>query len=147
MAINYQLTKCLNPSGVDGTDYYSARAKKTSDYTFKELAADLSLATTVTRGDAMAVLASIKPFITNALLAGRRVVLDDLGSLQLSVRSKCFTKAEMDAADFIPSTKLKGFGIRFRAESGLRGDLVQNVRYQVVANEHYDPSKKKKTEE
>ena len=82
MPVNYNIAKCKNPAGVEGTDYYS----------FEDLAADLSLATTVTRGDALAVLASIKPFVTKALLGGRRVVLDDLGAIQLGVRSKCFPR-------------------------------------------------------
>jgi hypothetical protein len=33
MAINYNVSKCKNPTGwVEGTDYYSNKAKKTSDH-------------------------------------------------------------------------------------------------------------------
>ena len=32
MAINYKVSKCKNPKGVEGTDYYSNKAKKTSDH-------------------------------------------------------------------------------------------------------------------
>ena len=95
MALNYNVAKCKNPNGAEGVDYFSCKARKTSDYTFKELAQDINNSTTVTKADAMAVLASMKPFIESALLSGRRVVLDDLGSLVISVRSKCFTKADM----------------------------------------------------
>ena len=143
MAINYNISKCKNPNGVEGTDYYSCKAKKTSDYTFKELAADVSLATTVTKGDAMAVLASVKPFIKNALLAGRRVVLDDLGSFVIGVRSKCFTQEDMAAKDFAPAGKIKGYSLRFRPEPELKGDINQAISYHIVASEAYDPAKKK----
>ena len=143
MAINYNVSKCKNPNGVEGVDYYSCRARKTSDYSFKELAQDINNSTTVTKADAMAVLASVKPFILSALLSGRRVVLDDLGSLVLSVRSKCFTQEEMQEKDFVPSAKIKGFGIIFRPEVELKADLVKGIRYQIVASEAYDPAKKR----
>ena len=135
MAINYNISKCKNPNGVAGTDYYSCKARKTSDYTFKELAADVSLATTVTKGDAMAVLASIKPFLKNALLAGRRVVLDDLGSLVIGIRSKCFTQTDMAAEGFAPAGKIKGYSIRFRPEPELKADIKQGISYQRIAND------------
>ena len=143
MAINYNVAKCKNPNGAEGVAYYSCKARKTSDYTFKELAQDINNSTTVTKADAMAVLASMKPFIANALLGGRRVVLDDLGSLVISVRSKCFTQEDMQAKDFVPSAKIKGFGLIFRPEVELKKDITMGVRYQIVASEAYDPAKKK----
>ena len=143
MAINYNVAKCKNPNGAEGVDYFSCKARKTSDYTFKELAQDINNSTTVTKADAMAVLASMKPFIANALLGGRRVVLDDLGSLVISVRSKCFTQEDMQAKDFVPSAKIKGFGLIFRPEVELKKDITMGVRYQIVASEAYDPAKKK----
>ena len=143
MAINYNVAKCKNPNGAEGVDYFSCKARKTSDYTFKELAQDINNSTTVTKADAMAVLASMKPFIANALLGGRRVVLDDLGSLVISVRSKCFTKADMQESDFVPSAKIKGYGIIFRPEVDLKKDIAKSMRYQIVASEAYDPAKKK----
>ena len=84
MAITYKVAKCRNPKNPD-VDYFKGTAVKNSDYDFEDLVADVALATTVTKGDAMAVLASIKPFITKALLAGRRVVLNDLGSLVIGL--------------------------------------------------------------
>ena len=36
--INYKVSKCKNTKGVEDTDYFSCKAAKTSDYTFKELA-------------------------------------------------------------------------------------------------------------
>ena len=89
MSINYKVSRCKNPgkNAVQGVNYFSCKASKVSDYDFKELAEDIATATTVTKADALAVLASIKPYIKNALLSGRRVVLNDLGSFVISVRS------------------------------------------------------------
>lgn len=81
MAINYKVSRCVNPSGIEGVDYYSAKAVKTGDYSFDDLARDINNSTTVTAADAMAVLKAMKSFIINALLAGRVVVLNDLGRL------------------------------------------------------------------
>ena len=33
MAINYKVSRCKSPKGVEGTDYYSCKTKKTSYYT------------------------------------------------------------------------------------------------------------------
>ena len=141
--INYKVSKCKNPKGDESKTYYSGKAVKTGEYTFDDLAADINNSTTVTKADAMAVLASVKPVILSALLAGRRVVLDDLGSLVLSVRSKCFTQEEMQEKDFVPSAKIKGYGIIFRPEVDLKKNLAKSMRYQIVASEAYDPAKKK----
>lgn len=63
MSVQYSVSKCKNPgkTAIEGTTYYSCKAKKVSDYSFDELAEDVANATTVTRGDALAVLASINP--------------------------------------------------------------------------------------
>jgi len=120
MAINYKISRCKNPgkNAVEGTTYYSNKAQKTSDYTFDDLASDISYSTTVTKADAMAVLASIKPFITRALLGGQVVVLQDLGRLQVTIQSKCFSQDTMSASDFSPSMMIKGHKIIFRPGEG-----------------------------
>ena len=133
MSINYKVSRCKNPKGIEGTTYYSCKANKTSDYAFNELAEDIATATTVTKADAMAVLASIKPYVKNALLAGRRVVLNDLGSFSISVRSKCFSEDAMQADDFSPSAKIKGYHINFRPEVTLKKEIAQKISFKRIA--------------
>ena len=133
--INYKVSKCKNPKGVEGTDYYSCKASKTSDYTFKELAQDIAYSTTCTKADALAVLSSIKPFVQNALLSGRRVVLEDLGSFVIGIRSKCFSADTMAASDFAPSAMIKGIAVNFRPESKLITELRANVQYERIVEE------------
>lgn len=108
-------------------NYYSCRAIKSNDYTFDELAEDISFSTTVTKPDAQAVLAVIKPFVTKALLAGRAVVLEDLGRFQISLQSKCFTEETMAADDFIASSKIKGHRILFRPEVSLKKEIASKL--------------------
>ena len=135
MSVNYAVKKCKNPAGVEGTDYYSCRAIKTNDYTFDELAEDISLATTVTKPDAQAVLGVIKLFITKALLAGRAVVLNDLGRFQISLQSKCFTAEELADKEFIPSSKIKGHRILFRPEAKLKKEVASKLSLNRIASE------------
>jgi len=137
MAINYKISRCKNPgkNAVEGTTYYSNKAQKTSDYTFDDLASDISYSTTVTKADAMAVLASIKPFITRALLGGQVVVLQDLGRLQVTIQSKCFSQDAMAASDFSPSTMIKGHKIIFRPEKGLKNDIAGGIQLHRLTEE------------
>ena len=135
MAINYKISRCKNPKGVEGTTYFSCKASKTSDYTFEELSEDIATATTVTKADALAVLASIKPYIQAALLAGRRVVLNDLGSFVIGIRSKCFTKADMQDEEFTPGSKIKGYAVHFRPEPALKKELSLGIQYKRIASE------------
>lgn len=137
MAINYKISRCKNPgkNAVEGTTYFSNKAQKTSDYTFDDLASDISYSTTVTKADAMAVLASIKPFITRALLGGQVVVLQDLGRLQVTIQSKCFSQDAMAASDFSPSMMIKGHKIIFRPEKGLKNDIAGGIQLHRLTEE------------
>ena len=135
MAINYKVLKCKNPNGQDGTTYASCRAVKVNDYTFDDLAEDIAFATTCTKGDAMAVLASIKPFIVKALLGGRRVVLNDLGSFVIGIHGKCFPQAAIDADEFSPSAMIKGWRVLFRPEVALKKELAKGVKYKRLSSE------------
>ena len=135
MSVNYAVKKCKNPKGVEGTDYYSCRAIKTNDYTFDELAEDISLATTVTKPDAQAVLGVIKLFITKALLAGRSVVLNELGRFQISLQSKCFTAEDLSDKEFVPSSKIKGHRILFRPEAALKKEVASKLSLNRIASE------------
>lgn len=127
MSVTYAVRKCKNPKGVEGVNYFSCRSIKTNDYTFEELAEDISFSTTVTKPDAQAVLAVIKPFITKALLAGRAVVLEDLGRFQISLQSKCFSEDSMSAEDFVASSKIKGHRIVFRPEVSLKKEIASKL--------------------
>ena len=135
MSVNYAVKKCKNPNGIEGVNYYSCRAIKANDYDFEELAEDISLATTVTKPDAQAVLGVIKLFITKALLNGRRVVLNDLGAFIMGVRGKCYDQNRMKTEDFSPSAMIKGWTLKFQPEVKLKKSLNEGFRLQRVSSE------------
>ena len=134
MALTYKVVKCRNPKNPE-TDYFHGVAVKTGDYDFEDLADDIALATTCTKGDIMAVLASIKPFITKALLNGNRVVLNDLGAFIMGVRGKCYDQNRMKTEDFSPSAMIKGWTLKFQPEVKLKKSLSEGFRLQRVSSE------------
>ena len=137
MSINYKVTRCKNPgkNAVQGVHYYAGRAVKSSDYTFENLADDINNATTVTKADALAVLASIKPFITKALLNGQAVVLNDIGRFQISLQGKCYSQDAMAASDFSPSAMITGHKIVFRPEVGLKKSIAGGISLKRIVPE------------
>ena len=128
------MAKCRNPRNPDA-EYYKGTAVKTGDYSFDDLAEDIALATTCTKGDILAVLASIKPFITKALLNGNRVVLNDLGAFHISVQGKCYPKEILSAEDFSPSAQIKSHRIVFRPEVNLKKEVAKGFKLQRISSE------------
>ena len=135
MPVTYAIKKVKNPKGVEGVDYYHGRVIKTGDYNSEDLVEDINNSTTVTQADALAVLRSMKSFITKALLAGQRVVLNDLGSLQIGLRGKCYSQDAMAASDFAPSAMIKGHTFRFRPEVKLKNDIAAHLSIKRISSE------------
>lgn len=133
--INYKVAKCKNPKGIEGVNYFSGRAIKTSDYTFEDLANDINNSTTVTKADALAVLASIKPFLTKALLGGQAVVLQDIGRFQISLQGKCYPGETMESDEFNPSSMIKGHRIVFRPEAKLKKEVAAGISLKRISSE------------
>ena len=135
MPVTYAVKKVKNPKGQDGVDYFHGRVIKTGDYNFEDLVEDINNSTTVTQADALAVLRSMKSFITKALLAGQRVVLNDLGSLQIGLRGKCYTAEDMNSKEFSPSSKIKGHTFRFRPEVKLKNEIAANLSIKRISSD------------
>ena len=134
MPITYKVAKCRNPKNPD-VDFFKGTAVKTGDYSFDDLAEDIALATTCTKGDILAVLASIKPFITKALLNGNRVVLNDLGAFHISVQGKCYPAEVMAQEEFSPSSMIKSHRVVFRPEVKLKKDIAKGFKLQRISSE------------
>ena len=134
MPITYRVSKCSNPKYPE-VDYFKGTAVKTGDYSFEDLADDIALATTCTKGDIMAVLASIKPFITKALLGGQRVVLDDLGSFHITLQGKCYNAASLSDPEFKPSEMIRSHRIVFRPEVALKKTIARDLKIKRISSE------------
>ena len=132
--INYRVSKCRNPKYPE-VDYFKGTAVKTGEYTFDDLANDINNSTTVTKADAKAVLASIKPFVIKALLGGQVVVLEDLGRLQISLQGKCYNAETMASEEFSPSAMIKSHRIVFRPDKDLKKDIAKDFRLKRVSSD------------
>ena len=135
MAITYKVVKVKNPKGADGVDFYAGRAVKTSDYSFDELMEDIESSTTVTEADAAAVLKAIKKHVKKNLLAGRRVVLEDIGALKVNVKGKCYTASMMQEEDFQPSAFIKGVAVNFRPDAQMFKAIRSEYKLQRISSE------------
>ena len=132
--INYKVSKCRNPKNPD-TDYFKGTTVKSGEYTFDDLANDINNSTTVTKADAMAVLASIKPYITKALLAGQVVVLQDIGRFQVTLQGKCYTSEDLADKEFSPSAMIKSHRILFRPEAKLKKDVSSGISLKRISSD------------
>ncbi|MBO4589598.1 MAG: hypothetical protein J5698_01315 [Bacteroidaceae bacterium] len=134
MAITYKVLKCTNPKGSQGVQYATDRAVKTGDYSFKELAEDIQFSTTVTKADVVAVLTAAQEYIKKGLLAGQRVVLDEIGALRLNLKARCFAQSAISGDDFDPSTFIKGVRVSFRPEASLIKNLRANYSVRRISS-------------
>ena len=132
--INYKVSKCRNPKNPD-TDYFKGTTVKSGEYTFDDLANDINNSTTVTKADAMAVLASIKPYITKALLAGQVVILQDIGHFQVSLQGKCYNAETLADKEFKPAEMIKSHRIVFRPDKELKKELKDNIVLRRISSE------------
>lgn len=135
MAVNYAVMKTKNPNGIEGTDYFHGRAVKTSDYDFEDLAGDVQMSTTVTEADVLGVLRAMKGYIVKALLAGRVVVLNDIGRFQIGLKGKCYTAETMQAEGFTPASMIKGHRIVFRPDAKLKSAVAGALTLKRVSSE------------
>ena len=135
MAVNYAVMKTKNPNGIEGTDYFHGRAVKTSDYDFEDLAGDVQMSTTVTEADVLGVLRAMKGYIVKALLAGRVVVLNDIGRFQIGLKGKCYNAETLADKEFKPADMIKGHRIAFRPEAKLKSAIAGALTLKRVSSE------------
>lgn len=92
-------------------NYWYGRAVTLGSVSTKDLAEELSHATTVTRADIMAVLIELSVAIQRHLLNSQSVHLDGLGSFRVGIKSTPTEKKE----DF-KASKIKSFHIIYTPE-------------------------------
>lgn len=135
MAINYAVTKCANPKGIEGVDYFKPRVVKVDDYTIDELVTDINDATGMSDIDVRAVLTALGKQVRKGLLSGRTVVLENLGRISVGMKTRCFSRDAMAASDFSPSAMIKGVHVNFRPDAGILKDLRMKRTLRRVSSE------------
>ena len=134
MAISFKVAKCRNPKFPDA-EYYKGTAVKNGELNFDKLAKRINDSTTVSQADCYAVLKSMKSIITEALIEGQVVVLDDLGRFQVTVQGKSYPKDVLTEKEFKPSEMIRGHKIVFRPDPELKKDLKKEFKLQRVSSD------------
>lgn len=135
MAINYAITKCSNPNGIEGVDYYVPRVVKVDDYTMERLIEDINDATGMSDIDVRGVLSALGKQIRKALLDGRVVVMEGLGRISVGIKARCFNAETMADSDFQPSMMIKDVHINFRPDVNILKDLRSKRSLRRISSE------------
>lgn len=135
MAINYAVTKCANPKGIEGVDYFKPRVVKVDDYTIDELVTDINDATGMSDIDVRAVLTALGKQVRKGLLGGRTVVLEDLGRISVGMKTRCFPREALTDKEFSPSAMIKSVHVNFRPDVGILKDLRMKRTLRRVSSE------------
>ncbi len=135
MAVTYAVTKCSNPNGVEGVEYFVPRVVKVDDYTMDRLVEDINDATGMSDIDVRGVLSALGKQIRKALLDGRVVVMEGLGRISVGIKAKCFSRDVMAASDFSPSAMIKDVHINFRPDVNILKDLRSKRSLRRISSE------------
>ena len=135
MSIFYKVAPATNPAGDEGIDYAACRRTKSGDYDLETMSADISNATSVTQADVKGILAAYFYEITRHLRDGNPVKIDEIGTFNARVRSKCFAQSLISRADFRPSSFIKSKGIRYTPDVSLKKYVRDYASYKRVSSD------------
>lgn len=138
LKLNYQVRPCVNPNGETGVDYAANATVKTDDYSFDDLCDNIQFACTMTKSDVKALLVSALNFIRQDLLNGERVLLENLGSFQVHLRSKCYKQSLIGTDGFDPADYISGIRVHYRPDKDLTRHLRESVSFQRIPSELMD---------
>ena len=125
MAVRYIKTKQTYFIKGEMKEKCRARILRDSPMRLDELATNISHATTVSRPDVLAVLAALEEEIANAVLNGRPVKLEHLGSFTPSITAKVCDKAK----DVTPET-IEQFSCKYTPSKYMKKKF-EEVHYQL----------------
>ena len=132
--IQIKKTKSTNPSTKElGWVFRPANVKAT---TISDVAEQMALTTTHSKGETVAVMTDFVPNLINALLSNQKVTISDLGTFELKLSSGW--KAEKGDLAKTDVT----FGINFKPCKSLKNKLagIESDQIAVVASESLEES-------
>ncbi len=132
--MKYKIVKKAEP-GVSGggTPKYYAFPHYSGNMNLFELSQRLSAMSTVTRGDAEAVLSNLVDIIAEQLMEGKIVKLGHIGSFRISLSSE-----GKSSADEVTSSSIKKSKVLFRPNVVLQNNLAR-LSFQKVKDVSANP--------
>ena len=135
MSIFYKVTPTSNPAGEEGVDYAACRRTKSGDYDLDVMAVDISNATSVTQADVKGIPAAYVYEITRHLRDGNPVKIDEVGTFNARIRSRCFKQSDMTSADFRPLAYVASKGVRYTPDKQLKKYVRDYASFKRVASD------------
>ena len=126
MALNYSVALRPNPLKKDEPAKAYATAQINGELSLKQLSRRVSMQTTVSRADVVAVLISTVENLLDALQEGKQVDFGDLGAFRLQINSGGAPSADLFTSDYI-----KGVNIQFVPGEELQV-IFQGLKFNLV---------------
>ena len=126
MALNYSVALRPNPLKKDEPAKAYATAQANGELSLKQLSRRVSMQTTVSRADVVAVLISTVENLLDALQEGKQVDFGDLGAFRLQINSGGAPSADLFTSDYI-----KGVNIQFVPGEELQV-IFQGLKFNLV---------------
>ena len=126
MALNYSVSLRTNPIKKDEPAKAYATAQVNGELSLKQLSRRVSMQTTVSRADVVAVLISTVENLLDALQEGKQVDFGDLGAFRLQINSGGAPSADLFTSDYI-----KGVNIQFVPGEELQV-IFQGLKFNLV---------------
>ena len=126
MALNYSVSLRTNPIKKDEPAKAYATAQINGELSLKQLSRRVSMQTTVSRADVVAVLISTVENLLDALQEGKQVDFGDLGAFRLQINSGGAPSADLFTSDYI-----KGVNIQFVPGEELQV-IFQGLKFNLV---------------
>jgi len=126
MAVNYKAVAKLNPQQRQNPPRFYANIVTKGNVTLRQLAKEISVISTVSVADTMAVLEGLLEVVPKELANGNIVRLGDFGSFNLSISSEGVAGAKELSKDQIKKTSVK-----FRAGKEFM-QVIDNIEYNKI---------------
>ena len=123
MAVKIKAVKKVNPLDVTANQKFYAKAVSNGRTELKRLAKMIAMQCTVNRADCLAVLAALEDNIIMELQEGRIVVMGELGTFQLGVKSSA-----SDTSDEVGAASVMKARLNFRPGLELK-NMMNNLSY------------------
>jgi predicted histone-like DNA-binding protein len=127
MAVKFRSVNRVNPQDVEAPQKFYATAVGDGRTNFKRLARLISMHSTVSKADCLAVLSSLEENVIMELQEGRIVDFGDLGSFQVGIKSE-----GRETSDEVNANVVRKARLRFRPGKEFQRMLKAGLEFQKI---------------
>lgn len=128
MAINYSISRRINPQAPEGAKKFYASAQASGEVDINSLAEEVAYATSLTDGDVINAIRALTKRIIYHVTNGRIVRLEALGDFRASISGE-----GTDTEEEYNTSKIRSVKVLFRPGSQIRTALsMDNLKFKRV---------------